>query len=277
MSARAAAVEALRTLVETLTGAAGASEAVKGPVGVASKTPGVEEALRLARTVQRTREPPDPYVLKVLRFFAERAVRFREVGAPWALPAFRLFSEAFMLSSEFREAVARGLSAVRPLPGSAAVDAMSCTGVCLELASSQWRRLVAVDPSPHNLELIEERLRSIGASNYELYVGSMEDLPRIVREPVGLVIAASPSTWFLDARVIIDKAYTTLEPSGHLLLVTPTEREGAVNPLAPFIIALGGSAPLSIERLEDAMLEEGFARTRRREGDLLTTILAVKP
>lgn len=260
MSARAAAIEALRLLVQKISGA-----------------PWAGDVVRLASRVAPAKRQPDPYLFNVFRFFAERALSIRESQEPWAAPEFRLFSEAFMLSSEFQEAVRRGLAGVRVRPDSAAVDVHSCTGVCLELAAPQWGKLVAVDPSPLNLELVEERLRGVRASNYDLLVGDALSIARLVRDPVGLAIAASPGTWLLNPRTIVDRAFTALEPGGQLLIVAPYEREGSVNPLAPFIVALGGPMPISRESLEDMMLTEGFVRMKSWEGDLLTTIVAVKP
>jgi len=260
LSARASAIEALRMLVQKISGA-----------------PWAGDIVRLASMVAPARRQPDPYLLKVFYFLSERVLSIRDSPEPFAAPEFRLFSEAFMYSGEFQEAVRRGLAAAKARPGSAAVDVHSCTGVCLELAAPQWGKLVAVDPSRLNLELVEERLRGIGASNYELLVGDVLSIARLVRDPVGLAIAASPATWLINPRVLVSRAFSTLEPGGQLLLVAPLERGGFVNPLAPFIAALKGPAPVSRESLEDMMLTEGFARVRSWEGDLLTTIVAVKP
>lgn len=260
MSARAAAVEALKLLIQRIHGA-----------------PWAGSVTRLASMVTPARRQPDPYLLNVFRFLAERAISIRDTREAFATPEFRLFSEAFMLSSEYQEAVRRGLAAARARPGSAAVDVHSCTGVCLELAAPQWSKLIAVDPSPLNLELVEERLRGVGTASYELLVGDVLSLARLVRDPVGLVIAASPATWLLNPRDIVSRSYSTLEPGGQLLIVAPVEREGSVNPLAPFLVALGGPEPVSREALEDLMLAEGFVRVRFWEGDLLATIIAVKP
>ncbi len=260
MSARAAAVEALRALELSIGGA-----------------PWATDVLRLIPMVPPVGGEPDPLVLRALRFLAGRVRALREAGDPWLDPSFRLFSEAFMLSSEFSGALARGLSLVKPRPGSAAVDVMSCTGVCLEQAAPHWGRLIAVDPSPLNLELVEERLRGVGAANFELLVGGVDDVPRLVREPVGLVILASPSAWLTDLRSAVSRAYSTLEPGGQLLVVAPIEREGLVSPLAPFIVALGGQAPPGRGRFEDLLLAEGYVRVRFREGDLLTAVVATKP
>jgi len=96
-------------------------------------------------------------------------------------------------------------------------------------------------------------------------------LSGLVRDPVGLAIAASPVNWFYDARLVVSRLYTLLEPGGYLLLVAPLERAGGVSPLNPFIAALGGRRPPSREELEDMLLSEGFARVRVREGELLSS------
>lgn len=260
MSARAAAIEAARALAEAVADAAWAREISF----IVSRLPPLEGR-------------PDSYMLKVLRFLAEKLKQVRGSGEPWATPQFRLFAEAFMLSSEFQEALRRGLSLVKPRAGSAALDLHSGPGVCLEAVVGQWSKLIAVDPSPLNLELVEERLMAVGARSYELLIGDCTRVAGLVRDPVGLAIAASPVNWFYETRLVISGLYSTLEPGGYLLLVAPLERAGSVSPLSPFIAALGGRQPPSMEELEDLLLSEGFTRVRVREGELLSTAVAVKP
>jgi len=258
VSARAAAVEALKSLERVARGAPWAADALKlyrGPAPAGR---------------------PDPLVLKALQLLADRVVPLRGSGEPWASPLFRLFSEAFMLSSEFQGVFRRALSAVRPREGSAALELLPCAGVCLGQAAPQWGKAIAVDPSPLNLELVEERLRGAGVSSYELHVGGLREAARVVRDPVGLAIAASPSTWLLDVRELVGAAYSVLEPGGTLLLIAPVEEEG-VGPLAPFVVALGGPVPPTAGGLEDLLLAEGFARVRWWRGELLAAVTAVKP
>ncbi len=260
MSARAAAIEAAKNLVDAVAGEEWAEVVVKA----ASWLPPPEGR-------------PDPYMLKVLRFLAVKLPQIRGNEEPWAAPQFRLFAEAFMLSGEFQEVLHRGLSLVKPRSGSAALDLHSGPGVCLEAVAGQWNKLVAVDPSPLNLEIVEERLVAAGAKNYELLEGDCMKVAGLVKDPVGLAIAASPVNWFYEARLVVSRLYTVLEPGGYLLLVAPLGRAGAVSPLNPFIAALGGRQPPSREELEDALLSEGFARVRVREGELLSAVVAVKP
>ncbi len=260
MSARAAAIEAARALARALPSA-----------------PWSEGVLRSVSMLPPAQGRADPYLLKVLRFLAEKILPIRESEEPWAAPQFRLFAEAFMLSSEFQEALRQGLAQVRPRAASAALDLHSGPGVCLEAVAGQWSKLIAVDPSPINLELVEERLVAVGARSYELIVGDCGSLSGRVRDPVGLAIAASPVNWFYDARPVVSRLYSLLEPGGYLLLIAPLERAGGVSPLSPFIAALGGRRPPSREELEDMLLSEGFARLRVREGELLSAVVAVKP
>lgn len=264
MSSRAAAIEAARSLARVLSSLPSAENVSRALSGITWSRPSSEGR-------------PDPYMLKMLRFLSDRIVSIREREDPWSAPEFRLFSEAFMLSGEFQEAVKRGVALVKLRPGSAALDLHSGPGVCLELIGSQWSKLIAVDPSPYNLELVEERLRGIRVSNYELLLGDCEKVASLVRDPVGLAIAASPVNWFYDINFIVNRLYATVEPGGSVLLVAPVEKAGEVNPLLPFILALKGRAPPSRERLEDTLLSEGFARVRVREGELLSTVVAVKP
>lgn len=260
MSARAAAIEAAGVLARAVSGA-----------------PWSREVQRAVSILPPAQGRADPYLLKVLRFLAERVLPIRESEEPWAAPQFRLFAEAFMLSGEFQEALRQGLAQVRSRAGSAALDLHSGPGVCLEAVAGQWGKLIAVDPSSLNLELVEERLAAAGARSYELIVGDCTNLSGRVRDPVGLAISASPVNWFYDARAVVGRLYSLLEPGGYLLLVAPLERGGSVSPLNPFIAAVGGRRPPSREELEDMLLSEGFARVRVREGELLSAVVAVKP
>lgn len=260
MSARAAVIEAARELTRWV-----------------SKTPWYEKVARAVSMLPPAQGRADSYLLKTFRFLAERVVAIVESEAPWAAPQFRLFAEAFMLSNEFQEALHQGLTQVRPRAGSAALDLHSGPGVCLEAAAGRWSKLIAVDPSPINLELVEERLVALGVPSYELLLGDCVKVASLVRDPVGLAIAASPVNWFYDTRLVVDRLYSTLEPGGYLLVVTPLGRRGEVSPLNPFIAALGGRQPPSREEMEDLLLSEGFARVRFREGELLSSVAAVKP
>lgn len=260
MSARAAAIEAARFLARAVSGA-----------------PWSGAVARVVSMLPPAQGRADPYLLKVFRFLAERILPIRDSEEPWAAPQFRLFAEAFMLSKEFQEVLRQGLAQVKPRAGSAALDLHSGPGVCLEAVAGQWGKLIAADPSPLNLELAEERLAATGARSYELLVGDYTKVGRLVRDPVGLAIAASPVNWFYEARHMMDRLYSLLEPGGYLLLIAPLEKAGGISPLNPFIAALGGVQPPSREELEDMILAEGFARLRIREGELLSAVVAVKP
>jgi len=259
VSAWRAAYEALSKLLNSAKGAEWAAE-LRG----------------LAARVSPGKGEPDPLLLKAFTFLAERAPALREEERPWGEPAFRLFSEAFMLSREFMSLLRRGLTSIKPPSYGAVVDLHSGPGVCLEVAAELWSRLIAVDPFDENLELVEERMRGVGVSGYKLVKGDYVGLARLVREPVSVVIVASPSNWFYELREVAGRVYSVLEPGGFMLLLAPLEW-GEPSPVTPFIRALGGASRLDAGYIEDWLRMEGFTRIKVRRGDLLTLMTAVKP
>lgn len=258
MSARAAAYEALRRLLE---------EAGGGPWA--------EEVESLLPRVKPGRGDPDPLLLEALTFLARRIPEL-EGGRPWEEPAFRLFSEAFMLSREFTSLLWRGLTSIKPPSYGVVVDLHSGPGVCLEHAARLWGRLVAVDPSEECLEIVEERLRGVRASSYKLVEGDYAGLAKLVRDPVGAVIVASPSNWLYELREVAGRVYSALEPGGYILVLAPLEW-GGPSPLTPFVRMLGGPRRLDAGYVEDWLRMIGFAKVKVRRGDLLTLMTAVKP
>jgi len=253
-----------------------AHEALGRLLDSAAGAPWAREVGELAARVRPGRGGPDPLLLKAFTFLAERIPALRGEERPWEEPAFRLFSEAFMLSREFSGLLWRGLTSVKPPSYGAAVDLHSGPGVCLEVAARLWSRLVAVDPSEESLEIVEERLRGVGASSYRLVRGDYVSLAGLVREPVSIVIVASPSNWFYELREVVGRVYSVLEPGGCILLLAPLEW-GEPSPVTPFVRALGGSSRLDAGYVEDWLRMEGFTKIRVRRGDLLTLMTAVKP
>lgn len=258
MSAWRSAYEALGDLIRS-TGGTRESESVR----------------RVAASVKAGEGAPDPYLLKVFKFLAERVPLIRG-EKPWDTPDFALFSEALMQSKEFTDLLWSGLSALRRREG-ALVDLHCGPAVSLEYAAKLWSRLVAVDPSDINLAIAEERLRGIGHSNYLLVKGDYTSFLRHLSEPIGSIVIASPSNWLYEPMPLISKASAALSPGGQLIVIAPLEWEG-VNPVTPFLVALGGTAGLWSTELVRSYIEgERFGSIRFRRGALLTLISAVKP
>ncbi|MEM3137627.1 MAG: hypothetical protein QW760_03845 [Thermofilaceae archaeon] len=258
MSAWRSVYEALRDLVKSTAGIR-ESESVR----------------QITASVKAGEGLPDPYLLKVFKFLAERVPLIRG-EKPWDTPDFALFSEALMQSKEFTDLLWGGLSASRRREG-ALVDMHCGPAVSLEYAAKLWSRLIAVDPSDINLAIAEERLRGIGNSNYLLVKGDYVSFLRHLSEPIGSIIIASPSNWLYEPMPLISRASAALSPGGQFIMIAPLEWEGA-NPITPFLVALGSTAGTWSAELVRSYIEgERFGSVRFRRGPLLTLISAVKP
>ncbi len=234
-----------------------------------------ESVRRVAASVKAGEGAPDPYLLKVFRFLAERVPLIRG-ERPWDTPDFALFSEAIMQSREFADLLWSGLSASKRREG-ALVDMHCGPAVGLEYAARLWSRLIAVDPSDVNLSIAEERLKGIGSPSYTLVKGDYASFLRHLSEPIGSILIASPSNWLYEPMPLISRAFVALSPGGQLIMIAPLEW-GETNPVTPFLVALGGTAGIWSAELVRAYVEgERFESIRFRRGTLLTLVSAVKP